>query len=99
MLSRLNQISGYDIRLVSVSPSYVKLDQRVSLDPSCTVQKLVESKFPWIKLDANDFTVGYGVCVKRCKRVPPLSAQLPTTPGSSASLQPRNVVREKERQS
>lgn len=64
MLSRLNQISGYDIRLVSVSPSYVKLDQRVSLDPSCTIQKLVESKFPWIKLDANDFTVGYGVCVK-----------------------------------
>ena len=63
VLSRLNKISGYDIRLVSVSPSYVKLDQRVSLDPSCTVQKLVESKFLWIKLDANDFTVGYGVCV------------------------------------
>jgi hypothetical protein len=62
MLSRLNNMSGFDIRLVSVSPSYVKLDQTVALDPSSTIQKLVESKLPWIELDANEFTIGYGVC-------------------------------------
>ena len=62
MLSRLHDISAYDIRLVSVSPSYVKLEQRVSLDPSFTIKKIVQSKFPWIDLDANDFTIGFGVC-------------------------------------
>ena len=61
MLSRLQNISGYDIRLVSVSPSYVKLEQRVSLDASHTIQKLVQFKFPWIDLHHNDFTIGYGV--------------------------------------
>jgi hypothetical protein len=62
MLSRLQSISGYDLRLVSVSTSYVKTEQRVSLDASCTVKKLVEMKFPWIKLHAEDFSVGFGVC-------------------------------------
>ena len=62
MLSRLQNISGYDIRLISVSPSYVKLDQRVSLHPSCTVEKLVQAKFPWLKLDDGDLTIGFGVC-------------------------------------
>ena len=62
MLSRLQTISGYDLRLVSVSPSYVKTEQRVSVDASCTVRKLVEMKFPWIKLHAEDFSVGFGVC-------------------------------------
>jgi hypothetical protein len=54
MLSRLNSMSGYDIRLVNVSPSYVKLEQRVSLDPSYTVKKIVESKFPSDKLNATE---------------------------------------------
>ena len=63
MLSRLNHMAGYDIRLVHVSPSYVKLEQRVSVDPSCTVRKIVEAKFPWDKLEAADFTIGFGVCV------------------------------------
>ena len=62
MLSRLQSISGYDLRLVSVSTSYVKTEQRVSLDASCTVKKLVEMKCPWIKLHAEDFSVGFGVC-------------------------------------
>ena len=62
MLSRLQTISGYDMRLVSVSPSSVKTEQRVSLDASCTINKLVQMKFPWIKLEADDFTVGFGVC-------------------------------------
>ena len=62
MLSRLKDISRYDIRLVSVSPSYVKIEQRVSLDPSYTIKKLVQWKFPWIELNANDVTIGFGVC-------------------------------------
>ena len=62
MLSRLQNISRYDIRLISVSPSYVKLDQRVSLDPSYNIKKLVQAKFPWIDLNATDFTIGFGVC-------------------------------------
>ena len=32
------------------------------MDPSCTVKKIVEAKFPWDKLDAADFTIGVGVC-------------------------------------
>ena len=62
MLSRLSGMAGYDIRLVHVSPSYVKLEQRVSVDPSCTVRKIVEAKFPWDKLKAEGFTIGVGVC-------------------------------------
>ncbi len=31
----------YDVRVVSVSPSYVKTDQRVTLDPEYTIKKLV----------------------------------------------------------
>ncbi len=62
MLSRLNHMAGYDIRLVHVSPSYVKLDQRVCVEPSCTVKKIVEAKFPWDKVTAENFTIGYGVC-------------------------------------
>ena len=38
--------------------------RRVSLDASCTIKKLVQMKFPWIKLEAEDFSVGFGVCAK-----------------------------------
>lgn len=62
MLSRLENMSVYDIRLISVSPSYVKIDQRVSLTPSYTIEKIVQLKFPWIDLQTSDFTIGYGVC-------------------------------------
>ena len=41
MLSRLETFSGYDVRLISVSPSYVKIDQRVSLDPASTIKALI----------------------------------------------------------
>ena len=64
MLSRLENIAGYDVLLVSVSSSYVKLEQRVSLDPSCTIKKLVQMKFPWIQLKSDEFAVGFGVCTK-----------------------------------
>ena len=62
MLSRLENMSAYDIRLISISPSYVKIDQRVSLPPSYTIEKIVQLKFPWIDLQASDFTIGYGIC-------------------------------------
>jgi hypothetical protein len=62
MLSRLQNISGYDIRLVNISPTYVKLEQRVSLHPSYTLKKLVQTHFPWIDLHDIDFTIGFGIC-------------------------------------
>ena len=62
LLSKLQGFAAYDVRLVSVSPSYVKTEQRVSLDPSSTVQTLVERLFPWINFDDNDFTIGVGLC-------------------------------------
>ena len=62
MLSRLETFSGYDVRLISVSPSYVKIDQRVSLDPASTIKALIVSKFPWMHLDDDDLTVGFGMC-------------------------------------
>ena len=61
LLSKLKTFAAYDIRLVSVSPSYVKTEQRVSLDPSSTVQNLVERHFPWIDFDDIDFTIGVGL--------------------------------------
>ena len=62
LLSELETFSEYDVRVVSVSRSYVKTEQRVSLRPSSTVQNMVERLFPWIKLDDEDFTVGVGLC-------------------------------------
>jgi hypothetical protein len=62
MLKTMQNLTYYDIRLVSVSPSYVKIDQRVSLDPSSTVYNLIVSKFPWIHPDDPDFTLGFGTC-------------------------------------
>ena len=62
LLSKLQTFSAYDVRLVSVSPSYVKTEQRVSLDPSSTVQQMVERLFPWINFDDADFTIGVGLC-------------------------------------
>ena len=41
MLSRFENMSAYDIRLVSVSPSCVKIDQRVSLNTSYTIKKII----------------------------------------------------------
>ena len=62
LLSKLQSFAAYDVRVVSVSPSYVKTEQRVSLDPSSTIQKLVERLFPWIDFDDTDFTIGVGLC-------------------------------------
>ena len=55
LLSELETFSEYDVRLVSVSRSYVKTEQR-------TVQNMLERLFPWIKLDDEDFTIGVGLC-------------------------------------
>ena len=62
LLSKLQSFAAYDVRVVSVSPSYVKTEQRVSLDPSSTVQKMVERLFPWMNFDDTDFTIGVGLC-------------------------------------
>ena len=64
MLKTLESFAQYDVRVVSVSPSYVKTDQRVTLDPEYTIKKLVVSKFPWMRLDDEDCAVGFGICTK-----------------------------------
>ena len=45
LLSKLHNVSEYDIRLVTASPSYVKIEERVSLDPSSTIKHVTELKF------------------------------------------------------
>jgi uncharacterized protein YaeQ len=62
LLKTLESFAQYDVRVVSVSPSYVKIDQRVTLDPEYTIKKLVVSKFPWMRLDDEDCAVGFGIC-------------------------------------
>jgi hypothetical protein len=62
LLKTLESFAQYDVRVVSVSPSYVKIDQRVTLDPEDTIKKLVVSKFPWMQLDDEDCAVGFGIC-------------------------------------
>ena len=62
MLTAMQNLAYYDIRLISVSPSYVKIDQRVSVDPCSTVYSLVVSKFPWMHPDDPDFALGFGLC-------------------------------------
>jgi len=62
MLKNMQTLTYYDIRLISVSPSYVKIDQRVSLDPASTIYNLIVSKFPWMYPDDPDCNVGFGIC-------------------------------------
>jgi hypothetical protein len=62
LLCKLQTFSEYDIRVIRISPSYVKTDQRVSLDPASTIKNLLVSKFPWMHIDHDDCTVGFGLC-------------------------------------
>jgi hypothetical protein len=62
LLHKLQTFAAYDVRVVSISPSYVKTDQRLSLDPSSTIKSLLVSKFPWMHIDHDDCTVGFGLC-------------------------------------